>query len=187
MRLAYSFGGELMLQPPSNDRIGEAIFSADGVYRWILTRNMGGARPLVICGLNPSTADASKPDRTISKECGFAKRWGYTWLIKVNAYGFKETKPALMWKAAKAGTDIVGALNDAAIAFAARLAREHDGRFFVAWGGHAKRERVEQIVKLLDGTPLWCFARNDDGSPGHPLYLSWETQPQPWTAPAVPA
>src|SRR4051812_40590931 len=61
---------------------GTATFSDDDVYRYELTRELGGMRPLVTCGLNPSTADASKNDQTIRKDIGFAKHWGCGRVLK---------------------------------------------------------------------------------------------------------
>jgi len=52
-----------------------ARFSECGTYRYNLTRELGGERPLVICGLNPSVATRDKNDPTIRREIGFAKLW----------------------------------------------------------------------------------------------------------------
>lgn len=56
--------------------MGTAEFSINGVHRYWLTRGLGGVRPLVVCGLNPSTADAEVDDNTIRKEMKFARSWG---------------------------------------------------------------------------------------------------------------
>ncbi len=177
-----------MLLPdrPDPSTEGTAAISEDEIYRWSLTRNLGGDRPLVICGLNPSTADARKNDPTIRKEIGFARRWEYTWLIKVNMFGFRSPKPAVMFRARRDGVDIVGCDNNAAIQLAAALAVALDGRFLVAWGANAKRypERVAELVALLAGTPLWCLGMNDDGSPEHPLYIPYDREPTRWAAAA---
>lgn len=132
---------------PSNDEIGSAFFSPEtpAVYRWSLTRNLGGDCPLVIIGLNPSTADAIKPDPTITREIGFAKAWGYNWLVKANAYAYRATKPADMFKARRAGVDIVGEHNDQTIVAAVALAQQRNGRVMVAWGNNIDIERERTI------------------------------------------
>lgn len=87
-----------MIELPDPNVPGTALFSSEDppVYRWTLTRNLGGRRPLVSCGLNPSTADARANDPTIRKEIGFAKLWQLDWLIKVNAYGFRTVSPRVL-------------------------------------------------------------------------------------------
>ena len=54
-----------------------AVFSACGRYRYVLTRQVSaGTRPATFILLNPSTADATKDDPTIRRCVGFARRWG---------------------------------------------------------------------------------------------------------------
>lgn len=52
-----------------------------------------GEKPLLILGLNPSTADEKYPDATIKKIMGFAERWGYDSFIMVNVYPLRCTFP----------------------------------------------------------------------------------------------
>lgn len=52
-----------------------------------------GKKPLLVLGLNPSTADEKKPDATIRKIMGFAERWGYDSFIMVNLYPLRCTFP----------------------------------------------------------------------------------------------
>lgn len=58
--------------------------SADNRARFAL--GMRGSNPLLAVGLNPSTADDSKPDQSISKLMGFAERNGYDGFIMLNLY-----------------------------------------------------------------------------------------------------
>ena len=58
--------------------LSTAIISADGQYRYSLTRLLallGGERNVVVIMLNPSTADADQDNSTIRRLIGFAKRW----------------------------------------------------------------------------------------------------------------
>ena len=163
---------------------GDAKFSPCGQYRYWLERDLGYQRPLVICGLNPSIATATKNDPTVRKEMGFAQRWGCGRLVKVNAYAFIATDPNVMKKARKAGRDVVGPDNDAAIVRAAEVARECDGIFLVAWGANIEPQRQAEIDLLIRMivTPM-CLGQNGDGSPVHPLYIPYDREKRPWAAP----
>ena len=163
-----------------------AIFSPDEVYRYWLTRELGGDVPLVCCGLNPSTATAIKNDQTITKDIGFAKRWGCGRVVKVNAYAFRATDPKVMKRAAKSGTDIVGPENDAYLRQAFELAVELGGKILVAWGTNIDPARQCAIAELLAATPgavAWTLKRNDNGTPSHELYIPYETPLIPWHCP----
>ena len=159
---------------------GTASFSRCRTFRYTLTRDLGGARPLVVIGLNPSTADARQDDPTVRREIAFALRWGFGRLVKLNAYSYRATDPRVMQAAAKRGDDIVGPRNDAAITRALTDARASDGLVLVAWGRHARPERVSRLVELLAGTEARCLRTNLDGSPVHPLYQRATTRPKPW-------
>ena len=65
-----------------------------------LTRRWAEGPPLVVCMLNPSTADAEEDDPTIRRCVGFAKRDGFAALEVVNLFAFRATDPKAMWAAA---------------------------------------------------------------------------------------
>lgn len=78
----------------SVDMIRSAVFSPCGTYRYELRRTWESSLPiLVTIGLNPSTADGYGDDPTIRKEIGFASRWGYGGIVKVNMFAFRSTDP----------------------------------------------------------------------------------------------
>lgn len=165
-----------------------ALFSADGVYRFELTREIAdyrgqiNPRPLAVCGINPSTATADEDDRTIARVTDYARRWGCQQLRMVNAYGFIDKKPAVMFAAKARGIDIIGDQNDAVLRFTAGFVRDNGGIFLAAWGTNIEPEReleIEALLVSLGVTPM-CLAVNDDGSPGHPLYLKKTLEPVPW-------
>lgn len=185
-----------------------AVFSPDGRHRYELTRELGGTRPLVVCGLNPSTATAIKDDRTIAREVDFAHRWRCGRLVKVNAYGYRTKSPREMFAAKRAGVDIVGrgmlgmvgaihvaheiepdieaepfdVGNDFYIATNAKLAVDLDGIFVVAWGTWIELERELEIVAILNlvGAMPMCIKANQDGTPIHPLYQPADSQLVRW-------
>lgn len=151
----------------SANRPDTARFSSCGTYRYELTRELGGKRPLVVCGLNPSTATAEINDPTIRKEIAFAKLWGCGRLVKVNAYAYRATDPRDMKRAAKAGVDIVGPDNDRAIQSAVDIARLCGGIIVVAWGRNIEPSRQAELSYVF-GDDAKCLGVNKDRSPVHP-------------------
>lgn len=171
-------------------RQNTARFSPCGTYRYELTREnlpsqfeiSDSDRPLVICGLNPSTATAETDDQTIRKEIGFAKLWGCGRLVKVNAYAYRATDPNDMKRARRAGVDIVGPDNERWIRNAVELARTCKGITLVAWGGHIEKSWQAELAYIF-GDDAMCLGTNGDGTPKHPLYLSYETPLVYWSCP----
>lgn len=159
-----------------------ALFSDTRSHRYRLERVVypeSGLRTLVVCGLNPSTADAFQLDPTCRREIAFARAWNCWAYIKVNAYAWRATQPAAMWAARKLGEDIVGPENDEQI----RIALAHADIAVAAWGVHAEPERVAQLVDLAGwaGARWQCLGVNKAGSPKHPLYVRADTPLQLWS------
>ncbi len=165
----------------------DAWFSEDGVYRFALTRELGGDRTAVFAGCNPSTADAFVPDPTITKDVGFATRWGMGRIVKVNANAYKATDPDDMHAAAKAGIDVVGPGNDRAIALAVAAARETDGVVVLGCGNHISMARIRQVVEIVQagGMMPMCLWINKNGTPKHELYIKYEQPLIPFVVPAA--
>lgn len=159
----------------------DAVISPDQQYRYELIRDLAEVKGKVlgIMGLNPSTADAEIDDATIKKEMGFTLSFGCTRLRKVNFYGLRSTDP----KGLIGHPDPAGPLNDVFIG----KAMMGCDIFVVAWGVlkpnyPLARERLAliQTMALNCGIQLYCFGRNKDGSPKHPLYLKGTTPLQPF-------
>jgi hypothetical protein len=161
---------------------GTAVFSADGRYRYMLTRLWGSARPAVFIGLNPSSATADANDPTITREIDFARRWGCGGLIKANLFGLVSTDPAGLLEV----PDPVGPENDMWI----RNATLTGSPLICAWGTGStggphvvrlRRAREQKVVDALRAARLVlsCLGRNADGSPCHPLYLPATLRPIP--------
>ncbi len=153
-----------------------AVISDCGRYRYQLTREWSQGKSTVLwLMLNPSTADAMVDDRTIGRCIEFSKRFGVDRLAVCNLYAFRATKPASMWKAEKAGVDIVGPENDS------HIMNESPDLIVCGWGGNAKPDRVARVFELLDGSaPIYCLHKNDDGSPKHPLYIKGDAPLTVW-------
>lgn len=146
-----------------------AIISACGKYRYLLTRKWDIGRDLTFVMLNPSTADADIDDPTIRKCIGFAQRFGYAGLQVVNLFAYRATKP----KDCFAAADPIGPDNDEHIYNVVVASPE----VVCAWGPHAsKTKRPAQVLEFLkhEGITPKCLHITKDGSPGHPLMLSYD-------------
>ena len=155
-----------------------ADFSPCRQYRYALWRHwdwQGHANCVMFIGLNPSTADETDNDTTISKCIGFAKKWGYGGIYMLNLFAFKATHPSEMFRAAYP----IGPGNDEALAYH----RTRCGLIVAAWGaGPSKSEhgwkwlhRVEDVKRVIS-KPLWCLGTTKDGSPRHPSRIGYATE-----------
>jgi hypothetical protein len=151
-----------------------ALISPCERYRYRLTRPLrGDAGPLLLIGLNPSTADATQDDPTIRRCIGFAERWGHSELVVANLFSFRATQP----KDLKTAPEPIGPETDRILLSEAQKAT----RILVAWGVHGCfLERDRQVLKLLSGHPLSCLGTTQAGLPRHPLYIRADTLPQPY-------
>lgn len=154
-------------------------------WRYSLTRSWGSNKdgliePLVVVGLNPSTADETRDDPTIRRCMDYARRWGYGALHMLNLFAYRSTDPKAL---ARINTLVaIGPENDA---WLAKLGRGRN--VLVAWGRHGRSVcplREDEVVNLLmsEGAELVCLGVNKDGSPVHPLSQPKDAKPAPWPA-----
>lgn len=161
---------------------GRAEISPCGRYRtWLERTNLlhdANEKTVTFIMLNPSTADAEKDDPTIRRCMGYARTWGYTTLVIVNAYAWRDTLPKRMFAAAARGEDIVGPGNDLAIEKAVRLS----SLVIVAWGKNIAptRQRDVGLLIRIAGGRARCLGTNTDGTPVHPLYQPKDAVIEPW-------
>lgn len=183
-------------------RLGRAVDQTDGLYYqrpdqvegerlrsiaegrlWI--RGCVGVERLrvVFLMLNPSVANAFKPDRTVSRCIKFARRWGAGIVEVVNLFALVSTDPSELlnhhrWRR---GDDVS---NDDAIIAACRGAH----RVIAAWGnwGNVGQRDVE-VRRLLAGRgiKLETFRLTKHGYPTHPQargksFVSYDTVPIEW-------
>lgn len=148
-----------------------ACFSDDRVFRYWLSRTWDEElQPLVVVGLNPSTADEAVDDPTVRRCIGFARAWGFGGLVMLNLFAFRATDPREM----KAAADPVGPANDAWLRQQTSLRR-----VLCAWGAHGGHlNRSRRVGHLLADRDLVCLGRTAAGFPRHPLYLRADTAPE---------
>lgn len=147
-----------------------ADISSDGVYRYALARRLAtGDRAVLFVGLNPSTADASLDDPTIRRCVGFAKDWGFDWLLMGNIYAFRSADPKAIYQ----DKDPVGPRNFQTL----REMAFHSELVVAAWG---RNKIVGQAWPIADWVvhhnKVKCLGQNKDRTPKHPLYLAAKTE-----------
>ena len=149
------------------DTTRNAIISADGKYRYQLSRIWDEEKPnILFIMLNPSTADADVDDPTIRRVMNFSKSWGYGGVFVGNLYAFRSTDP----KALRNTDDPVGEDNIEHIKELIGVTE----RVVYAWGNNQKEP--EWLSSLVD-TP-YCIDISKKGLPKHPLYLKSELHPK---------
>ena len=160
------------------DDLSGACFSPCRVWRYTLWRRWEEcdlSRMCVFVCLNPSTADETKNDPTVTRCINFSKAWGFSGFVMLNLFGFRATDPKEM----KAAADPVGPENDSAIEAVCRQA----GRVVFAWGTDGLHQsRCHHVTDLLDsiGVKPMYLVKTLTHQPGHPLYVRADTVPKPW-------
>lgn len=147
----------------------DAIFSDDRKYRYLLTRVWDSeVAVLNSIGLNPSNANEYIDDPTITREIYFAKLFGYGGLYKYNLFGYISSDPEQL------RNPDIDPIRDNDI-----YLQEIYGDVVICWGSWNKipevRMRADKVRSMLK-PPIYCFGRNQDGEPKHPLYLPKTTK-----------
>lgn len=184
----------------------EARFSPCRVFRYLLRRviTVGPERTrCVFVMLNPSDADAFKPDPTVSRCVEFTRRWGYDVLEVVNLYAYRTPKPQVLRAHVREclirfpDVDVAleaigcGRVNTAHI-----LGRCADAdRVIAAWGNNGEedgllvdgRTRSEIVRSMLEGEgiDLYHLGTSSSGAPLHPLargksWIPYTREPVRW-------
>lgn len=166
---------------PVNESAGYTITlyktNQDNTARFVLGNK--SSKPLIVIGLNPSTADDSKPDPTIRKVMGFAERNGFDGFIMLNLYPQRVTDPKglsidldqeLMQENLKQIDAILNGITEPVL--------------LASWGATITIRRyfkqcIKQIHELTKGKNVKWVKIGDltqDGHPRHPLYTAYHTE-----------
>lgn len=158
------------------DAASTALYSQCERYRYHLTRVWAPERERVnFVMLNPSKATEVHNDPTIERCERRARALGYGGVTITNLFALRETDPQAMKKARTP----VGPENNTVLKKQALWSDIVIG----AWGVHGThRARHLEVTTLLaaTGKPLCHLGLTKQGHPRHPLYVSYQTQPQPW-------
>jgi len=110
---------------------GDAVFSDDGRYRYLMRRWLGETFPeryILFIGMNPSTADAAVNDPTCAREWTFARREGFDAMVKANVGDYRATHPKMLLEpGVEASSPVNLATIRQAAAGAARVAQPRAG------------------------------------------------------------
>ncbi len=133
--------------------------------------------PLLFVLLNPSTANEFENDPTVSRCIKRARRMGFGGVEVCNLYALRSTEPSALYNF---GVDTIGAENLPEIVAAAQIC----STAIVGWGIHGEKvlrlwplEIMKTLRRFIEPTALGI---NKDGSPVHPLYVSYNTEPKPF-------
>lgn len=140
-------------------------------YRFALWRTWDDSKSYVMfVGLNPSTADESTDDPTLTRCINYAKSWGFGGVCMANLFAYRATEPSDM----KAAKDPIGCKNNE---WLKKLANDA-GLVVAAWGNDGSYlGRSEQVKELLSN--IHCLKINKSGEPAHPLYQKADMKPVP--------
>jgi hypothetical protein len=155
-----------------------ATISPCGLYRYALWRVWStNIKPLLVIGLNPSTADAYKDDQTIRRCINYASDWGMGGLLMGNLFAFRSTCPSGLSSIA----DPVGPDNDA---WLLRM-KDAAGMVLAAWGNHGDF-RIERTAAVLELFPeLYHLGLTKNGNPRHPCRLARALRPEAFNQPTA--
>ena len=163
-----------------------AILSEDGLYRYVLRRELGLPVPGLFDGtcvfamLNPSTADASKNDPTIVRCIRFGTKFGFAELAVVNLFALRATDPVQL----REHSTPVGPENGIRVREVLRGAKEANGDrpwLIAAWGVHGGLGDMDRRMMELfeeEGVVPYALGLTRDGFPRHPLYLPSTAKPK---------
>lgn len=159
-----------------------ATISDCGRYRYDLVRDIcdyytGGEKGKGLClwiMLNPSTANVIVDDSTIRKVVGFTWRWGFRFAKIINLHAFRATDPKEISTPDALDIENIRILIIASVKY---------DRVVFAWGGglkHSKSPWIADYTARIYRDAV-CLGSNGDGTPKHPLYIKYTTEPVPFT------
>lgn len=148
-----------------------ALFSDCRKWRFSLWRFWGDGAPLVVIGLNPSTADELYNDPTVERCQRRAQAMGLSGLVMLNLFAYRATDPRDM----KAQADPIGPGNDWSLRTWSRL-----GPVLCGWGNHGAHLDRGAKVRAMLKVPLYKLKLTNGGQPQHPLYVSYSIEPSLW-------
>jgi len=161
------------------DLITGAQFSPCRTWRYALwriwanqTNPEGLGRYVAFIGLNPSTADETANDPTVTRCVNYARAWGYDGLYMLNIFAYRATDPKDM----RAAADPIGPHNDNAIMMTCSMME----LVVAAWGTYGEyRNRAKHVEQLLleYKRQVHCLGVTKHGYPRHPLYVRKDLMP----------
>lgn len=156
-----------------------AVYDADETHRYMLYRVWSDLLPMVVIGLNPSTATEAVDDPTIRRCVRFARDWGHGGLVMLNLFSLRATNPQALYHAINqsgAGAATGGEVHDRMLLHYTEPERQ--SRILLAYGNHGGLAgRGKAVVKMLEGRSFEALNVTAMGFPIHPLYQPASSKP----------
>ncbi|KXK56266.1 MAG: hypothetical protein UZ05_CHB002000279 [Chlorobi bacterium OLB5] len=151
-----------------NNKYSGAEFSEDRKYRYKLWRIWDESKNKVqFIGLNPSSANETEPDNTLTRCINFAKSWGFGGMFMTNLFAYVSTDPK---KLITSDEDLFK--NNRVLL---EVSVECEMTVF-CWGCFKEAKlRAKDIIELFDEP--FCIRKTKSGNPEHPLYLPGNLKP----------
>ena len=148
----------------------------DNTLRYALGRS--GTRPLLIIGLNPSTADQFTRDQTLTRVERFTRRRANA-LIMCNLYPLRATDPDDLPR--KADPELLSKNTNCILNFAQKI---KDPEIWAAWGAPIEKRPyllsslLQLHTALAHLSPHWlqCGPLTQHGHPRHPSRLGYKNR-----------
>ena len=146
------------------DNNSGAEFSPCGKYRYKLWRIWDEALPKVMCiGLNPSTANSTKPDPTITNLTKMLRKLGYGGFYMMNLFAWISSKPEDLLTCENALGENENKLKEVEAIC---------DDVIVCWGNFKQADK--RIASVLPNYPnAKCFGITQSGKPFHPLAMMY--------------
>lgn len=142
-----------------------AVFSDDRKYRYVLWRIWNNNRPILLqIGLNPSKADETRSDPTITRGIVRADKMGFGGFLMANLYAYVSTQPKVLL----GDGNFIGEDNDY---FLKEMIKISDCQL-CGWGSFPPVAKRAPSVLAMINKP-YCLGINQDGQPKHPLYIGY--------------
>lgn len=149
------------------------VLSECQVYRYALWRIWDSTKPFwMMVLLNPSTATEEQNDPTIARCCVRAQQGRAGGLVVVNSGAIRETNS----DNACGAPDPIGPHNRLWVRALIPTCSTH----IAGWGPKAARFGGDRVIREIfeeSKVVLYALRVNRDGSPRHPLYISYDAQP----------
>lgn len=153
-----------------------AVFDPTRTWRYYLWRRWQMDLPPLVCVLlNPSVANESDSDHTVTKLMQFARQWAFGGLDVFNIFSVCSTNPKFLYTVA----DPVGPDNNHWLA-----SIPSSSSVVCAWGRHGEyRGRGYMVARSLTdrACKIRCFGKCSNGEPKHPLMLGYKTELRPFS------
>lgn len=146
------------------DNNSGAEFSKCGKYRYKLWRIWDETKPRAVCiGLNPSTANGTKNDQTISYLIKMLTVLGYGGFYMMNCWPYIASKPELLMR-----NPITDEWNNDMITVTASQCQD----VIFCWGNFKIIREYDRDKELIEMFPrAKVFGKNANGTPFHPLAM----------------